>query len=161
MQLAEQPEVQPGVTPFWGRPSAWLRTALQVGAIGREKAGANDLEGNLWAGTLAQVIADLDHLNHNTEKDFLRIGEKLGEFIEAVNLISCDLRSLASLISGEHGLRASQALTSALDHSREMAARVEEGNALLSSMRQDARLLKQNIYGFEGTSARRGRCPRR
>jgi hypothetical protein len=151
MQLADQPDAQAGVTPFWAHPATWLRTALQVSTIGREKAAVIDSEGNLWAGTLAQVIADLDHLNDNTEQDFLRIGEKLGEFIEAVNLISCELRSLASLISGEYGLRASQALTSALDHSREMAARVEVGNALLSSMRQDARLLKQNLYGFEET----------
>ena len=151
MQLADQPEAQAGVTPFWAHPSAWLRTALQVRAIGRGKAAVIDSEGNLWAGPLRQVIADLDHLNHNTEQDFLRIGDKLGEFIKAVNLISCDLKALGSLISGEHGVRASQALTSALDHSREMAARVEEGNALLSSMRQEARLLKQNLSGFEGT----------
>jgi hypothetical protein len=122
-----------------------------VGAIGGEKAAVCDSQGSPWAGTLGQVIADLDHLNHHTEQDFLRIGEKLGEFIKAVNLISRDLRSLASLISGEHGLRASQALTSALDHSREMAGRVEEGSALLGSMRQQARLLKQNLSGFEGT----------
>ena len=81
----------------------------------------------------------------------MRIGDKLGELINAVNLISCDLKALASLISGEHGLRASQALTSALDHSREMAARVEEGSALLGSMRQEARVLNQNLSGFEGT----------
>jgi hypothetical protein len=142
MQLAGQPEAQAGITSFWAHASAWLRAAIQVGAIGRQKAAVIDSEGSRWAGMLGQVIADLDHLNHNTEQDFLRIGDKLGEFIKAVNLISCDLKALASLISGEHGLRASQALTSALDHSREMAARVEEGNALLSSMRQEARLLK-------------------
>jgi hypothetical protein len=151
MQLADQPETRAGVPPFRARLSAWLRAALQVGAIGREKAAAGDPEGSPWASTLGQVIADLDSLNHNTEQDFLRTGEKLGEFIKAVDLISFDLKALASLISGEHGLRASQALTSAFDHSREMAARVEEDNALLSSMRQEARLLKQNLSGFEGT----------
>jgi len=75
----------------------------------------------------------------------------LSEFITAVNLISSDLQALASLISEEQGIRASEALTSALDHSRDMAAGVEEGNALLVSMRQAARLLKQNLSGFEGT----------
>ena len=119
--------------------------------MGREKAAGIDSEGNLLACTIEQVIADLDHLNHNTEQDFLRIGEKLGDFVEAVNLISRDLRSLADLISGEDGLRASRALSSALGHSRAMAAHVEEGNALLSSMRQDARRLKQNLSGVEGT----------
>ena len=151
MQLADQPEAQAGVTPFWAHPSASLRAALQIGAIGREKAAVSYSGGSLWARTLGQAIADLDHLNRNTEQDFLRIGDKLGEFIKAVNLISCDLKALASLISGEHGLRVSQALTSALDHSREMAARVEEGNALLSGMRQESRLLKQNLSGFERT----------
>ena len=120
-------------------------------AIGRGNAAILEPEGNLRAGRLAQVIADLDHLNLNTEQDFLRIGDKLGEFVEAVNLISCDLTSLADLISAEDGLRASQALSSALGHSRAMAGNLEAGNALLSSLRQDARLLKQSLSGFEGT----------
>ena len=151
MQLADQPEPRAGVPPLWAQPSAWLRAALQVGGIGRGKAAVGDLQGKLWAATLGQVIADLDHLNHNTERDFLRIGEKLAEFFEAVNLISFDLKALASLISGEHGMRASQALTSALDRSREMATRAEEGNRLLGNMRQEAVRLKQGLSGFERT----------
>ena len=75
MQLADQPEAQAGVTPFWAHPSAWLRTALQVGAVGREKAAVIHSEGSLWDGKLGKVIADLDLLNHNTEQDFLSIGE--------------------------------------------------------------------------------------
>ena len=150
MPLADQPKAQAEAAPFWAHSSALLRAALQIGSIGREKAAASDSEGSPWADTLGQVIADLDHLNQNTERDFLRIGGKLGEFIEAVSLISCDLKALASLISGEHGLRASQALTPALEHSRDMLARVEEGSALLGDMRQQAHLLKRNLSEFEG-----------
>jgi hypothetical protein len=43
------------------------------------------------ADRLDQVIADLDLLNRSTERDFLRIGGKLGEFIEGVSAISSDL----------------------------------------------------------------------
>ncbi len=51
---------------------------------------------------LARVIADLDLLNRNTEADFLKIGGKLGEFIETVNLISGRLTALVEMISGAH-----------------------------------------------------------
>src|SRR5208283_1774194 len=61
--------------------------------------------------TLVQVIADLDNLNHGTEQDFLIIGAKLAEFIATVDLISSGLAALAHVICGEHGPRASEALT--------------------------------------------------
>lgn len=117
----------------------------------RGNAAVSDSQGKPWTATLGQVIADLDDLNHNTEQDFLRIGGKLAGFIEAVNLMSSELRALAGLISGEHGLHASEALTGALDRSNEMAEHAEEGNGLLASMRQEAGRLKKNLTGFERT----------
>ena len=160
MQLADQPDGRAGVPPLGlgAQLSAWLQTArnaslrlLRVGAMVRRKEAASDWQGEAWTETLGQVIADLDRLNHDTERDFLRIGGKLAEFIEAVNLISSELTALANLISGEHGLRESQALTCALDRSIEMGAHSEEGNGVLGGMRQEADRLKRILAGFKGT----------
>jgi hypothetical protein len=96
------------------------------------------------------VIADLNALNRNSEQDFLQIGGKLVEFIEAVNLISAELTALANLISGEQGLRASEALTCALDGSMEMRTRYRDRNVGLRGIRQDAGRLKRTLSGFHG-----------
>lgn len=111
----------------------------------------SDPQGKEYAAQLGQVIADLDLLNHNTEQDFLRIGGKLAESIEAVQLISSELTALADLASGEQGLRASQTLSSALDRSVETRTRAEEGSRALDRMCQDAARLKQTLAGFQGT----------
>ncbi len=112
-----------------------------------------DSQERAYAETLGQVIADLDYLNHNTEQDFLRIGGKLAEFIEAVNLISSELTALADPISGDQARRTSQDLTFALDRFTEMRGRAEEDNSLLGNMRQEAGRLKQTLGGFEGAVA--------
>jgi hypothetical protein len=110
VQLAHQLEARAGVRPLGARLPVWLRAArnvgvrlLRVGAILRRRAAVRDLQTTAWTPSLRQVIADLDLLNHNTEQDFLRIGGKLAEFIEAVNLISSELTALANLISGSKG----------------------------------------------------------
>jgi HPt (histidine-containing phosphotransfer) domain-containing protein len=115
MQLADQLDGRAGVPPA-PQLSAWLRTArsaslrwFRAGAMGRRNTAGNATRGKAGTATLEQVIEDLDRLNHDTERDFLRIGGKLAEFIGAVNLISSDLTALADLISGEHGQRESQA----------------------------------------------------
>jgi methyl-accepting chemotaxis protein len=115
------------------------------------EAWASDSQAKAWTEILERVIADLDLLNHNTEQDFLKIGEKLTEFIDAVNRISSELTTLATLISGEQGLRTSQALTRALDHSREMGAHSEESKGVLGGMRQEVNRLKRTLAGFKGT----------
>jgi methyl-accepting chemotaxis protein len=122
-----------------------------VDAIGRRRAAGGDAEAATWAGKLEPVIADLDRLNHETEQDFLKIGEKLTEFIAAVRLISSELGVLTNLISGEHGLRAAEALTRALDRSRDMQSRAEEGAGTLNRLREEAGQLKQTLSGFKGT----------
>jgi hypothetical protein len=99
MRLADQPESQAGVLPLWAQRYAWLRVA------GR-KAAASDSQAGDWTETLGQVIADLELLNRNTEQDFLRIGGKLAEFIEAVHLISSELAALAN---AEHATRSPRA----------------------------------------------------
>jgi methyl-accepting chemotaxis protein len=101
---------------------------------------------NAWNESLGQVIADLDLLNHNTEQDFLRIGEKLVEFIQSVDLISSDL---SALTNWEAGLSASRELTHSLDRSMEMSSRHTVSHGNLGGMRHEAGLLKQTLSGFQ------------
>ncbi|MGA3024821.1 MAG: hypothetical protein ABSF98_08645 [Bryobacteraceae bacterium] len=120
-------------------------------AIVRRNVVASDPEAGAWREILGRVIADLDGLNHESEQDFLRIGGKLAELIAAVDLISSELAVLANLVSGEHGLRASDALQCALNRSQKLRAHAEEGNGLLGGMSQDAVRLKRTLSGFGGT----------
>jgi hypothetical protein len=104
-----------------------------------------------WKETLGHLIAALDLLNHETEQDFLSIGGKLGEFIEAVNLISSDVSVFANLISGEGAVRTSKALTCALGHSREMGAHSQRSLGVLSGICRGASQLKRSLAGLKGT----------
>jgi len=100
------------------------------------------------AGSLGQVIADLDLLNHDTEQDFLRIGGKLTEFMQAVSVISAELTALAS---SEQGQRASQALKQALARSTEMSAALGDRGGGLAGMHREVGLLKRTLKGLQGT----------
>ena len=146
MQLADPPETRAKGPPLRVRLSAWRLAARGAAAIGRGNPTRD-----VWAATLKQVVADLDRLNRHTEEDFLIIGRKLTGFMQTVNLISAELTGLANLLSGEHVPRATKALTDALARSREMSANAEEGNRLLSAMRQEAGRLGQTLSGFHGT----------
>jgi hypothetical protein len=159
MQLTDQPEVRDGeppealarVPPVRARVSAWWRAARDATGIFRRQANIADSAARAWTETLQQVIGDLDLLNRNTEQDFLTIGGKLADFIEKVNLISSQLAVLATFNSQEQGLRASQALTCALDRSTEMRTRYADHNGVLGDMRQEAGRLQQILSGFQGT----------
>jgi len=141
MQLDTPPDAPaerpPSAAPAPGCPAA-----------GNWQAAADISPGNALASTLEQVIAGLDHLNRHTEQDFLKIGGKLFEFIEAVNLISSELNDLANL---EHALHAPRALAGALDSAREMMRRTGESSGLLGSIRQEAYRLKRTLAGFDET----------
>ena len=99
-------------------------------------------------GSLDQVIADLGLLNHRTEQDFLSIGGKLTEFMQAVKVISSELSSLAN---SEQGQRASHALTLALDRATAKRAALGESDTGLAGMRNEISLLKRTLSGFVGT----------
>jgi hypothetical protein len=143
MPVDDQPDAPAGVPRQGAHVPKWA-------AILRRNAPLSNSPGSALAQTLGQVIADLEHLNRHTEQDFLRIGGKLAEFIEAVNLISAELTALADW---EHGQRASQALASALDLANQMTRGVHEGNSLLGSMRQEAERLKHTLAEFNQTVA--------
>jgi hypothetical protein len=136
----------------------WLQAARNAGAKLRSvgstighKAPEVDSQARSWSESIRQVTADLDQLNHNTEQGFLKIGGKLAEFMEAVNLISSELTALANLISGEQGRGASEALTAALDRSREMRKHSEDGKGELDGMRQEADQLRRTLAEFGKT----------
>jgi hypothetical protein len=127
-----------------------LRSLRVVATMHRNVAGGDSDSRDLIE-TFRRVIAGLDLLNQNTEQGFLKIGGKLGEFVQVVKGISSKLTELTKSITGEQGLRASQALQQALDRSSEMRARAEEGTRLLDTMRQEAGRLKQTLSGFHAT----------
>jgi hypothetical protein len=98
--------------------------------------------------TLGRVVVDLDLLNHKTEQDFLRIGGKLAEFMEAVDSIST---KLAALANPEQGQRASKALTDALDRSTTMSESLgARGNGLVG-IGHDVHQLRRTLSEFETT----------
>jgi len=154
MQCIDQS--RPGVPPLlrfawlravWNASGRWFR----AGARGRRKTAPGASQPEAPVESLARVIADLELLNQNTEQDFLRIGGKLAEFIEAVDLISSQLTALTSSDTSEPGMRASQALTCALNRSREMKVRSADNNSVLDGMRQEASRLQEILWGFHGT----------
>lgn len=100
------------------------------------------------AGSLVQVIADLNQLNRDTEQDFLRIGGKLAEFMQTVSLISSELTTLANT---EHGHAASLALAHALDRSTEMKAALGDSDGDLADMHKEIVQMKRTLSGFEAT----------
>ncbi len=77
------------------------------------------------------------------------MGGKLAEFMDAVNLISSELTALANLISGDEGRGASDALTAALDRSREMTKQSEDSKGELDGMRQKADQLRRTLAEFQ------------
>ena len=151
MQLAEPRELPIGNTRWGARLTVWLRAAGDWSAELIRGNATVSPNSNTSIQILKEVIAHLDLLNHQTEQDFLHIGGKLTDFIAAVRQISCETTALSGLISGERGLRASAALTSALNRSRAMRTRAEEGSGLLAVMRDEAAHLKQTLSGFGAT----------
>jgi hypothetical protein len=104
-----------------------------------------------WVESLERVSADLELLNQNTEHDFLKIGGELSQFMDAVNSISSELTALANAMSGEQGRGASEALTAALDRSREMQEQSEDGKGELKAMRRTADQLRGTLTAFQNT----------
>jgi len=101
-----------------------------------------------WAKGLRTVIADLEKLNHSTEQDFLAVGGKLMQFRSAAGQISSDMAALSELISGEAGRKACDALSSLLEHSRAMDARIEQSGQALTSVRDLSSRLRQAFSGL-------------
>lgn len=140
MQLGDRTEAR--TRSPWGR-------LFGDSILRKPEAGAS--AGPACAAMLRQVMTDLDLLNRRTEQDFLEIGGKLTGFMEGVKRISSELTGLALHLSGEQGLRASSALASALNRSKQMLARSAAGSKLLSSMYHEAAQMKRTLSEFQGT----------
>jgi len=144
MRVDGQIAALPGFPLLGTLRSGWLRIFCR-------KVAAKDAESNTWRNTLGQLIADLELLNRDTERDFITIGRKLSEFIEAADLISSELTGLADMMSAEQGLRASRAMTCILDRFTKIKARAEAGNGLLGGMLREAGQVKQTLSALRGT----------
>jgi len=156
MQLDDRPNVRTKFLPFRERLSGWLDSIStlprhypwksRLGTLRRPRDPAGDGRSAI----LGQVAADLADLNRRTERDFLSIGGKLAEFIEAVDRISSELTALADMMSADQSSRASQALTCILERFTKIRARAEDGSGLLDDMRQEAGQLKHTLSAFQG-----------
>ena len=100
---------------------------------------------------LDRVIADLETLNHSTERDFLEVGGKLMEFRSAARRMASDLSAITELISGEHGRNASHALAKMLEHSKAMDARIEQRGQELGEVRDLSNQIRQAFRGLPNT----------
>ncbi len=121
-----------------------LKQRLRV-LRGRSGSGSSDASG---ARGLRISIADLEKLNHSTEQDFLAVGGKLMQFRSAAQQISSDMAALSKLISGESGRKACDALSSLLEHSRDMDSRIEQGGQALISVCDLSIRLRQAFSGL-------------
>jgi methyl-accepting chemotaxis protein len=113
-----------------------------------QSAGSNGLGEDPLHGLLEQVIEDLQNLNRNTERDFLKIGEMLIGFLGSADRVSSGLAGLTDQISGEQGQRAYEALTRALEGCRRMESRTVGRNRELGSLRDGAVSVRNTSSGF-------------
>jgi methyl-accepting chemotaxis protein len=119
--------------------------------VSEEHATANAHRRDHRMNSLGQVVEDLTLVNRNTEQEFLRIGGTLGDVMETVNLISSDLASLASLISGENGNKASCVLTAALDRATEREAGYANDRGGLGGMQAEVNRLRKTLGEYRET----------
>jgi hypothetical protein len=131
-------------------PHLSLPEAMETAAVGIMRPLSR---ATAWAQMLLASCVDLEQLNRDTEQEFLRVGAKVMDFVEVAAGMSHDLSVIAGLASNDHGKQAVEALSSALDLTSEMRRRSEESNQMMTTMRQEARRLKETLSSFSGTVA--------
>jgi methyl-accepting chemotaxis protein len=136
-----------GIRASFRRLSGTLRRALLTL---RHPLGGGSTERG-WGTAIEQVVNDLENLNRSTERDFLAVGEKLIEFRSVARQIVSDMAALTELISGEQGRNASQALTSMLEHSRGMDARIEQSGQALGQVHELSCRIRLAFAGLPNT----------
>jgi methyl-accepting chemotaxis protein len=107
--------------------------------------------GNDWRTVIEQVVGELEDLNRSTERDFLAVGEKLGDFRQTARQIASDMTTLAELISGEQGSNASRALTRILEHSKGMDERIEQSGQVLGQLHELSGRVRLAFAGLRNT----------
>jgi hypothetical protein len=102
---------------------------------------------------LAALAADLEALNRDIEGEFFLIGSKMIECAGTVNVMTSGLTAFASLVSGDHGTRAAQALSDVLSFSADMKTRAEEAKWHLTKMRHESEQLSITLAEFNNTAS--------
>jgi len=150
----------PGAANSGGRPPPGIRTAfrrlsgpLRWILITLRHPFESRSTGRGWPAALEQVVKDLENLNLSTERDFLAVGEKLIDFRRAARQIASDMAALTELISGEHGRNASHALTTMLEHSTAMDARIERSGQALGQVHGFSCRIRLAFGGLRNTVA--------
>jgi hypothetical protein len=100
------------------------------------------------AGTIGEIVQELETLNRSTERDFLAVGDKLVEFRTSARQISSDMAAIAELIAGEQGRIASDALQQLLEHSRALDARIHESGQAFTAVRELSNRLRKAFSGL-------------
>ena len=146
------------VRPWAGAKAEATRTAVPV-AVNRlrrkfaalwDRGGSGPSEGD-WGTAIDQVVADLESLNHSTERDFLAVGGQLMEFRSTARQIAADMAALTDLISGEQGSNASQVLTRILEHSHGIDLRIEQNGRTLGQVHELSSQIRQAFGGLGST----------
>ena len=115
------------------------------------KARRTRLVGGGFGAAVDQIIDDLENLNGSTERDFLAVGEKLMTFRATARQIASDMAALTELISGEHGRRASCALTEILERAKEIDRRIEQSGQALEEVRDLSGRIRLAFVGLGNT----------
>jgi len=100
---------------------------------GRPEVPARESE---WVSAIQAMAAELEDLNHSTEKDFLSVGGKLMDFMSLARQISSDMAVLSELIAGEHGRSASAALVQVREDAQQMGVRMEQSGQALAAIKE-------------------------
>src|SRR5690349_12956643 len=87
-----------------------------------------------WMESLAHVRTGLGRINHVTEQDFLRVGEKLHEVLGAAQQMSQECTELVGFLDREQADRGAHELGSILDRAEAMARQAESSRTALDRM---------------------------
>jgi hypothetical protein len=140
-----------GSARFWSvfvkMPARVRTTVHRIAAVGSVKQSVE----TEWDGAIRQAVEELENLNRCTERDFLAVGERLAAFRSTARSIASDMAAVSELISGEHGRKASQALTEILEYSTGMNARIAEGGQALEQVRDLSGRVRQAFGGLRNT----------
>lgn len=102
---------------------------------------------------LPAVIRELERLNQASERDFLRVGEKLMEIRAAAQRISSQMAALGEMVSGPAGREASGALDAMLEDSQAVDRRAGKSGQALAAVLDLSSRLRRAFSGLPNTVA--------
>jgi len=99
------------------------------------------------------VLRELERLNRETEKDFLRLGGRLQEFQQASADLASRLHAVAGLWSGTDAERSREVLAEVLSQSESMLASAGDISFALVAVKSAADQVAEVFAGYERTVA--------